>query len=67
MKSNAEGLARAKSGGYAYIMESPAAEYAANQDCNLMLVGELFKPTFYAIGVRKGRKIGHNFGSIPPF
>ena len=54
MESNAEGLAKARAGGYAYIMESPAAEYAINQDCNLMLVGELFKQTYYAVGIRKG-------------
>ena len=33
---------------YAYILESPRAEFEVNQDCSLVTIGEHFKTGFYA-------------------
>ena len=41
VKSNEEGIARVKSGGYAYLIESTANEYFRSRDCELMQVGGL--------------------------
>ena len=45
-----EGFERVRLGDYAFISESPVAEYQVNQGCDLVLVGKPFRTTYYAFG-----------------
>ena len=50
VSGNVEGYARVKLGNYAFISESPAAEYQVNQGCDLVVVGKPFKTSYYGFG-----------------
>jgi len=55
VKSNSEGVERVRQGrageDYAFFMESPAAEYVAQQKCDLTQVGGLLNQRGYGIGL----------------
>ena len=45
-----EGFERARLGNYAFISESPTAEYQVNQGCDLVVVGKPFRTSYFAFG-----------------
>lgn len=52
---NDEGLRRAQSENYAYLMESTSLQYYTERFCNVTQVGDLIDDRNYAIGMRKGK------------
>ena len=49
MSLNKDGVERVQQDNkYAYIMESPYAEYEVNRNCNLVTIGEHFRIGYYA-------------------
>ncbi|KAL5004946.1 hypothetical protein ScPMuIL_018402 [Solemya velum] len=53
-----DGIDRVRKGNYAFIMEGPAAEYAASQSpCDLMVIGEPKSPSEYGFACVKGSSI----------
>ncbi|GMT10965.1 hypothetical protein PFISCL1PPCAC_2262, partial [Pristionchus fissidentatus] len=54
VESSAEGIARVRSGDYAYLMESSMLEYAVERDCRLVQIGGLLDQKGYGIGLPKG-------------
>ena len=54
VNSSAEGIARVKAGGYAFLMESTMIEYRVQRDCDLMQVGGLLDSKGYGIGLPRG-------------
>ena len=59
VKDRQEGMAKVRKGGYAFFMESGVVEYEVAQDCNLEQVGGLFRPVYFAIGMRKGKNLSN--------
>ncbi len=51
-----DGVARAKKGGYAYMMESPTVDFNVENDkkCELMQIGGLLDSKGYGLGMKKG-------------
>ena len=47
VNSSREGIARVKSGGYAYMMESSMLEYYLERDCDLQSIGGLLDSKVY--------------------
>ena len=45
VEDNAAGLEKARQGGFAMVLESATAEYAVNQDCSLIIIGDPFRQT----------------------
>ena len=46
---NTEGIERVRQDAkFAFILESPMAEFEVNRDCNLITVGDHFKIGYYA-------------------
>ena len=59
MVSNAvKGIERAKQGKYAYITESQIGEFEVNKDCDLIIVGERFRTTYFAFAFPRGQYEG---------
>ncbi|CCD61468.1 GLutamate Receptor family (AMPA) [Caenorhabditis elegans] len=54
VNSSREGIARVKSGGYAYMMESSMLEYYLERDCELQSIGGLLDSKGYGIALPKG-------------
>ncbi|ULU05446.1 hypothetical protein L3Y34_017843 [Caenorhabditis briggsae] len=54
VNSSREGIARVKSGGYAYMMESSMLEYYLERDCDLQSIGGLLDSKGYGIALPKG-------------
>ena len=55
MDTNLEGLNKVNAGGFAFFMESAAAEYEIAKNCELELVGDLLNSVYYSFGVRKSK------------
>lgn len=51
VRSNQEGVARVKAGGYAFFMESPSIEYIVQRDCDLVQVGGLLNSKNYGLAI----------------
>uniref|UniRef100_A0A915B0N1 Ionotropic glutamate receptor C-terminal domain-containing protein n=2 Tax=Parascaris univalens TaxID=6257 RepID=A0A915B0N1_PARUN len=54
VNSSREGIARAKAGNYAYLMESSMLEYYMERDCQLQRIGGLLDSKGYGIALPKG-------------
>ncbi|VDM39330.1 unnamed protein product [Toxocara canis] len=54
VNSSREGIARAKGGNYAYMMESSMLEYYMERDCQLQRIGGLLDSKGYGIALPKG-------------
>ncbi|PAV89574.1 hypothetical protein WR25_01791 [Diploscapter pachys] len=54
VNSSKEGIARVKSGNYAYMMESSMLEYHMERDCQLQRIGGLLDSKGYGIALPKG-------------
>lgn len=52
--SNLEGLRKAQTENYAFLMESTTLLYYTERNCNVTMVGDLIDDRTYAIGMRKG-------------
>lgn len=53
--NNEDGLARAKNGTYAFLMESSSIEYIIERNCNVTQIGGLLDDKGYGIAMRKSR------------
>ncbi len=54
VKSNQEGIDRAKAESYAFLMESTSIEYVIQRECNLTQIGGLLDNKGYGIGLPEG-------------
>ncbi|XP_065285154.1 glutamate receptor ionotropic, kainate 2-like [Dermacentor albipictus] len=54
VSSNAEGIERVESGGYAFLMESTSVEYVVRRRCQLKQIGGLLEPKGYGIATPSG-------------
>lgn len=54
VKENKDGLRKAQTENYAYLMESTSLQYYTERFCNVTQVGDLIDDRNYAIGMRKG-------------
>ncbi|VDK68151.1 unnamed protein product [Anisakis simplex] len=59
VNSSREGIARAKAGNYAYMMESSMLEYYMARDCQLQAIGGLLDSKGYGIALPKGSPLRH--------
>ena len=52
---NTEGIERVrKEGKFAFILESPTAEFEVNRNCTLVTIGSHFKIGYYAFAFQNG-------------
>lgn len=51
VNSSREGIARVKSGGYAYMMESSMLEYYLERDCELQSIGGLLDSKAFFLNI----------------
>ncbi|XP_049272758.1 glutamate receptor ionotropic, kainate 2 isoform X2 [Rhipicephalus sanguineus] len=61
--SNAKGVARVKSGGYAFLMESTSIEYVVQRQCQLTQIGGLLDSKGYGIALPPGSPYRSFFSS----
>jgi len=54
VKSNQEGIDRAKAESYAFLMESTSIEYVVQRECTLTQIGGLLDNKGYGIGLPEG-------------
>ena len=55
MEGNKEGIERVlRDVNYAHILESPAADFEVNRNCNLVTIGDHFKIGYYAFAFQNG-------------
>ncbi|KAG5684287.1 hypothetical protein PVAND_013523 [Polypedilum vanderplanki] len=54
MKENIDGVAKAKTQNYAFLMESTTIEYITQRNCDLMPVGDKLDQKGYGIAMKKG-------------
>ncbi|VDK32003.1 unnamed protein product [Gongylonema pulchrum] len=59
VNSSREGIARVKTGSYAYLMESSMLEYHMERDCQLQRIGGLLDSKGYGIALPKGSPLRH--------
>ena len=55
--SNEEGIRKVLGGNYAFILESPNAEFRVNTDCDLLTIGQPFLARDYALGFPLGSQL----------
>ena len=55
MNTNEDGLARAKQGNYAFLMESSTINYMAQRNCEVVKVGGELDEKGYGIAMKKGK------------
>lgn len=53
-QDNEEGLRRALTENYAYLMESSSIQYLIERNCEVTQIGDLLDDKNYGIGMRKG-------------
>lgn len=61
VNSSKEGIARVKTGNYAYLMESSMLEFHMSNDCELTTVGGLLDSKGYGIALPKGSPLRNLF------
>ncbi|XP_037578968.1 glutamate receptor ionotropic, kainate 2-like isoform X2 [Dermacentor silvarum] len=63
VSSNAQGVARVESGGYAFLMESASIEYVVQRRCRLTQIGGLLDSKGYGIALPQGSPYRSFFSS----